>query len=387
MRWSWKLGEVAGIGIFVHWTFLILLVWFVTAQIMAGNNWQEAVMGLALVLAVFGCIILHELGHALTAKRYNIRTRDITILPIGGLARLERIPEDPKQELWIALAGPAVNLVIAAVLFAVIGVLGQFRQVFDLELVGGPFLPTLMMINLFLAVFNLLPAFPMDGGRVLRALLAYRLPYVRATEIAASVGQAMAIVFGILGLFTNWFLLFIALFVYIGAQQEAYLAQVRSALRGIPVRDAMITRFRSVSPDDTLELAIDELLAGYQEDFPVVNQGRLIGMLMRQDLLKALSQGGRDTPVRDCMRVDCATVEDAEMLDASYRRMQDQSCSTIPVTRGGQLVGVVTLENVGEFMSIQNALQEASFVHRKPTTPAPITPTDKPFRSESGASV
>jgi CBS domain-containing protein len=224
---------------------------------------------------------------------------------------------------------------------------------------GGPFLERLLLVNVSLAVFNLLPAFPMDGGRVLRALLAMRMDYVRATQVAAHVGQAMALVFGLLGLFSNPFLVFIALFVWIGAAQEASLVQMRTGLSGIPVSRAMLTDFHSVAPDDTAQRVLDLILAGSQQDFPVVDgaqQGRLAGVLLRSDVLKALAQRASDWRVRDVMRREFEVVDAADMLDTAFARLQSCNCHTLPVTSRGALVGLLTMENVGEFLLIQSAL-------------------------------
>lgn len=357
MKWSWKIGQVAGIGIFVHWTFLILVGWIVMGDLAKGQPLVEAVKGVAFVLALFGCIVLHELGHALTAKRYGVRTQDITLLPIGGLARLERIPENPVQEFWIAVAGPAVNVAIAACLAVLLllwhGSLGSWQ----LQLSKDEFLPQLMYVNVLLVVFNMIPAFPMDGGRVLRAILAhFSGDYVRATQNAASVGQALAIMFGFLGLFGNPMLVFIALFVYLGAQEETNMVMMRSALKGIPVRAAMMTRVRALAPDDTLETAIQELLAGSQHDFPVTVDGRVTGILMRADVMQALAAGGREQRVSEVMQPGCPTVEDTEMLASTFQRMREGACSSLPVVHDGRFVGMVTLENVGELMMINSAL-------------------------------
>ena len=266
MKWSIKLGTFAGIGVYMHWTFLLLVGWIFFMHLGRGQSTAQAAAGVGFIHALFLCVVLHEFGHALTARRYGVKTRDITLLPIGGVARLERIPEKPTQEFWVAIAGPAVNVVIAVALFVVIIAFAQLGELFEVQLLKGSFLVRLMWVNLFLVAFNLLPAFPMDGGRVLRALLATQLGRRRATAIAASVGQGMAIIFGIVGFLYNPMLIFIAIFVYLGAQAEAGMVEMQSALAGLRVSDAMMTRFRTLTPEDSLEVAVKELLAGAQQD-------------------------------------------------------------------------------------------------------------------------
>jgi len=285
----------------MHATFLILLVWLGISYYLRRQRMADVINGLTLIVALFAIVILHQLGHALTARRFGIRTRDITLLPIGGVARLERMPDDPKQELLVALAGPAVNVVLAGLLLFVMVPTGAALTVPDSRLTGGNFLSNLMWINVVLATFNMVPAFPMDGGRVLRALLAMRMDYVHATQRAASVGQALALVFGLVGLFYNPFLVFIALFVWMGAAAESSMVQMKSALAGIPVSRAMITDFRSLAPGNSLQEAIEHVLSGFQHDFPVLEQGRLVGVLTREDLLKSLAQKGPETRVAGTM--------------------------------------------------------------------------------------
>ena len=302
MRWSWKIGEFAGIGVYIHATFWLLILFILYVHWHEGHNLATALAGVVFILAIFACVVLHEFGHALTARKFGIKTRDITLLPIGGLARLERMPEDPRQELWVAAAGPAVNVVIAVALYGLLTAAGAQPDLKNLEWVGGDFLNKLMVVNIWLVAFNLLPAFPMDGGRVLRALLASRLEYTRATQIAARIGQMMAFLFGFVGLFTNPFLVFIALFVWMGAEQEAAMVQMKSSLGGIPVARVMLTDYRALGPDDTLSTAIDHILAGWQQDFPVVFGDHVLGVLTREDLLRALAQGGSVALVRDAMQ-------------------------------------------------------------------------------------
>jgi Zn-dependent protease/predicted transcriptional regulator len=362
MGWSWRIGRIAGIDVYVHPTFLLLLVWVALAHFFAHKDLAEALYGLGFVLALFGIVVLHELGHALTARRYGVRTRDITLLPIGGVARLERIPEDPWQELAIAVAGPAVNVVMAAGIYLGL-VLAQGLSLSPVEAVlrvGGGFLEQLFLVNVMLVVFNMIPAFPMDGGRVLRALLAMRLDYVRATQTAASIGQVFALLFGLLGLFYNPFLIFIAVFVWIAGTQEAGLVLMRSALGDIPVMRAMITDFRALRSDDPLDQAVGHLLGGFQQDFPVVEDGRLVGILTRNDLAAALGRYGPETPVGEVMQRDFVTTDPREMLQTAFSRLQDGHCRTLPVVKDGRLLGLLTADNLAEVLMIQQALREAN---------------------------
>lgn len=358
MAWSWNIGRIAGIRVYLHWTFLLLVIWIFTSYVARGESVAAAVAGVGFILAIFGCIVLHELGHSLAARRYGIETRDITLLPIGGVARLQRMPDQPLQELVVAAAGPAVNIVIAAVIAVVLTALyGPGALAVD-PLGEGQFFQKLMAVNLFLVLFNLLPAFPMDGGRMLRALLAISMPYQRATHIAASVGQFLAILFAFAGLFWlgNPFLLFIAIFVYLGAGAEARLTEVRSLLRDVPVRDAMITRFQTLAPDDPLQRAIDELLAGWQTDFPVVDQGEYLGMVRRADLVTAIERDGPTSPVSTVMQTDCPSLTHRDLLERVMEDIQGGSCTTLPVLENGRLVGLLTNQNLGELMMVRSAL-------------------------------
>lgn len=360
MRWSFRLMKVAGIGLYIHVTFFILLIWIGAMYYLPRHNLSDAFYGLAFVVALFAIIVLHELGHALTARRFGIRTRDITLLPIGGVARLERMPEDPRQELAVALAGPAVNVVLALVFCVALVLMGQPLfpvDIGDLSILSTNFLRRLLYVNVILAVFNMLPAFPMDGGRVLRAFLAMKMDYVRATHIAANVGQIMAFIFGFIGLFTNPFLVFIALFVWMGAAAESSIVQMKSGLGGIPVSRVMITDFKTLKPDEPLAEAAESLLSGYQQDFPVVGgDEKILGLLTRARLVDALAKNGETTPVRNAMETRFVATHPSEMAEAAFIRLQHSHCRSMPVLRDGKLLGMVTAEIVGEFLMIQAAL-------------------------------
>lgn len=346
MRWSWKIGTISGIGIFVNVSFLVLIA----LVMMLGFADKKSISGVlqlvALILVLFGIIVLHELGHALTARRFGIRTQDITLLLFGGVARLERMPRQPWQEFLIAVAGPAVNVVLAFVLSAALLGLTVLSYVMQWNILNSAlamFLFQLISINVMLVLFNMLPAFPMDGGRVLRAILASKLDYVRATTIAAKVGQVMAVLFGLMGLiWFNPFLVFIALFVWMGAAQEASSVRIQSAVSGIPVSRVMVTDFRVLAPEDELSRAVEFVLAGFQHDFPVLDQGRFVGVLTRADMVKTLASQGQDTRVDEVMRTDIRTADASEMLEPVIPRLQVAPGRTLPVVKDGQIVGMLT---------------------------------------------
>ncbi len=360
MKWAWRVGSYRGIGVYIHATFLLIIIWVAYAHWAQGHDLAYTLKGVFFVLAIFACVVLHEFGHALTAQKFGIRTRDITLLPIGGVARLERMPDDPRQEFWVAIAGPAVNVVIAFGLYLWLTLAAVLAPVAELTMTTGPFVQRLMVVNIMLVLFNLLPAFPMDGGRIVRALLAMRMDYSRATHIAAVLGQAMALLFGFIGFFSNPFLIFIALFVWIGAAQEASMVQARSAFEGIPVDDAMMTEFHTLERGDTLRQALELILAGSQQDFPVMDDGQVVGILTRSDLMKALAEHGEGWPVEQAMRTDFAIAETGEMLQTAFERLQGCDCRILPVLRRGVLVGLLTMENVGEYMMILSATRRFS---------------------------
>jgi Zn-dependent protease/CBS domain-containing protein len=351
MSWSIPIARIAGIQLRIHITFLLLIGWLALVYYNAGGA-AVAAGGIIFVLLLFLCVVLHEFGHALAAKYFGINTPDITLLPIGGVARLARMPEEPKQELIIAIAGPAVNVVIAAGAWAAGG---GFAYPPTLE---RGFSSALVSINVLLLLFNLLPAFPMDGGRVLRALLATRLSYPRATQIAATIGQGFAFAFGFVGLMWNPFLIFIALFVYIGASQEAALAQLRDVSRRFPVSSAMVREFRSLPNTATLEAAADALLATSQHDFPIMDEtGNVAGVLTRNDLISALRKNDPNIRVGHVMRRDIPTVTTGTCFEDAFRIMQESNCPAVPVLDGmKRLVGLLTPENVTELMMIHSAM-------------------------------
>lgn len=368
MKWSWRIGRIGGVDIFVHATFFLLLVWIGASRWSEDRSMAAVVDGIAFIVAIFACVVLHELGHAVAARRFGIRTRDITLLPIGGVARLERMPEEPLQEMWVAVAGPLVNVVIAGSLYVGLTLASVWTPMSEFDPGNASFLHRLWLVNVVLVIFNIIPAFPMDGGRVLRAVLALRMDYTAATQIAASVGQAIALVFGFLGFLGNPMLLFIAFFVWIGAAQESSMVMLKTALSGIPARRAMLHDFQAVSPGDPLSVVIDLVLGGWQTDFPVLEDGKVVGILTRTDLLTAIAGRGSQASVGEVMQREFEVVDPAEMLELAFARLQSCACRTLPVVQSGRLIGLLTSENVGEFLMIQAALA-GNRGQKNPTTP------------------
>ncbi|MBZ0233741.1 MAG: site-2 protease family protein, partial [Deltaproteobacteria bacterium] len=303
-RWSWRLGAPFGIDVFVHASFLLLVAWIAIGQLLAGHGVGAALEGIGFIVAVFAFVVLHELGHARAALRFGCRTRSITLLPIGGIARLERMPERPRHELVIALAGPAVNVALAALLAGVLVAGGLPLAPDALTAEHGQLLARLFWVNVTLAVFNLLPAFPMDGGRVLRALIALRAAPARATEIAAWVGKLFAVGFILLGIWFNPFLLLIGAFVWLGADVEVRGVQLRAAITGVPVRQAMISRVTFVDPQTPLARVAELLVAGHPAPFPVVDagEGGVLGVVSEAEVTRGLATAGPETPASAVMR-------------------------------------------------------------------------------------
>lgn len=380
MSWSLNIGSVAGTAIRMHVTFLLFLAWIFGVNYFSGGP-QVAWSSLLFVVLLFLCVLLHEFGHIFTARGFGVRTPDVILLPIGGVARLERIPEKPSEEFLIAIAGPAVNVVIALLLIAVGGAnLSAGHLSSTLEAANVSMVDRLAAVNLFLALFNLIPAFPMDGGRVLRALLASRLGYVRATEIAAMIGQGVAFVLGFLGLFGNPLLIFIAIFVYLAASSEAHLVATRAMSRGVPVTSAMLTQFATLTPDEHVDSAVETLVRTSQSEFPVVDGTmRPIGVLARGDLIRALRARGPDARVADVMTTGIPIVNKNRCLEDALRLLQEKAAPAVAIVDGlDRLVGLVTPETIGEMLMLHRALP--SGVRFGPWGPSTRRSADTPAR-------
>lgn len=356
MAWSFRLLTIAGTDVRVHLTFFLLLAWFGAVQWLSAG-FEAAVFAVIFIILLFVCVLLHEFGHVFAARRYGIRTPDITLLPIGGLASLERMPEKPSEEVVVALAGPAVNVVIALVLVVL---MGARLDPTDLDLLQDPgtnMLARVAVANVALVVFNLIPAFPMDGGRVLRALLAMRMGFVRATRVAAVVGQSFAIFLGFVGLFGNPLLVLIAVFVYLAATAESQFVEMRSLARGYLARDAMITSFEALSPASTADDAVALLLRTTQQEFPVLDStSRLQGIVTRDALIEALRDRGGTTLVTEFMHKDVPVVTGTATLDNVVQMLQQKRARAVAVAGpDDRLLGFITPENFSEVVMVGRA--------------------------------
>jgi Zn-dependent protease/CBS domain-containing protein len=357
MKWSIPMGRVWGIPIRMHLTFFLLLTWIAWLG-WSVDGLQSSLWALALIICLFGCVVLHELGHSFVAIRFGAHVQSVTLLPIGGVASMRSIPEKPYQELLVSLAGPSVNVVIALVLMAARGgyhALGP--NVFPMSV--GELADALVNANLVLAAFNLIPAFPMDGGRVLRSVLALFLPFHRATAGAAMLGQILAVGFVLVGLVKNPFLVVIGVFIFFGAKTEERTVRVRNMLRDVRAEDVMVTDFVNIGPGDTVARCLENVYHRKQEDFVVEVEGRLVGVVARKDWMDALHRGGPDTQIEEIMRRHFITVVPKTPLSRLYRDLWHLKQGVFPVMDGGKLVGLLTLEDVSRFLAVQTIRQNS----------------------------
>jgi len=358
MKWSIPIGEFRGIKVYIHWTFVLLLVWIAFSTYRVSRDTHQIMLSLGYIIALFGCVVLHEFGHALTARRFGIKTNDITLFPIGGMARMEKMPESPKEELLVAIAGPMVNVVIAGALFLYMYFSPTLYQIGfpTATMTAAQFLPALFLVNIFMAVFNLIPAFPMDGGRIFRALLAFKLERARATRIAASVGQVIAIGFVFVGLFYNIWLVFIGIFIYLGAGAEASHEYVGRDLSRHTVGSLVMSKYTLLSANDALSAALRALLDSQEREFLVSENGQVVGVLTRDAMLAGLAEFGQNVQIGKIMRRDVQMLPPQMPVADALRIMTTTNMPMLPVGYEGKLLGVIDIENISEFLLIQKAL-------------------------------
>ncbi|MEX0904715.1 MAG: site-2 protease family protein [Balneolaceae bacterium] len=364
MNGSLQLGRIAGIRVQIHWTFWFLILFVVFVVLARGGNFEEILWSTAFILALFACIVFHEFGHALTARLYDIDTRSITLLPIGGVANLVELPEKPRVEFIVAIAGPAVNVVIAALIWLTVpleGFLGQDPETLQEELgviSGQNFMFYLFTANVIIVVFNLLPAFPLDGGRMARALLSIKLGRVKATRAAAALGKFLAAVLFFIGLFYNFILALIAVFIYFGAESENMMVLQLSLLEGYKVKDAMITKFTVLKPDDTLEDMIENILKTTERDFVVAAENGVQGVVYMSDLSGSIRNLGRRASVKEIMHSNFTPLKAEDPLADAYREIRRGQKNFFPVLENHDLTGVVDTNNIEEFLKFRASIDE-----------------------------
>lgn len=357
MKGLFKLGTIAGIGIFIHWTFTLLIAFIIFINYRNGQNSVQIAWSVLFLLCIFITVLLHELGHALTAKRYNIKTKDITLLPIGGIARLERLPENPLEELVVAIAGPFVNFALAFITHFFITIPQDSEELLALMSSGinaNNFFLNFYIVNLTLAVFNLIPAFPMDGGRVLRALLAFRLDRNTATKIAARVGQFIALCFILIGIISNPILILIGLFVIFSAQVETESAEFKNLLKGYTVRDVVMREYQTIEEDEKIKKAIAILLESEHRKFLVTQNNKLVGTLNKNQIIKALSEKGEEEYVYNVMDRSLVFIDINTKLEKVIEQLYEKKGSVLMVNENDQLAGILDADNLSEFIMINS---------------------------------
>jgi len=358
MKYSLKLGKPFGIKVSIHWTFLLLIAWIVIIDIQQGLNAQQVLLSVLFILTLFVCVTLHEFGHALTAQQYGGEVRSITLLPIGGMANITKMPEKPGQELVVSVAGLIVNVIIAAILWVILSAAGNLdlQQIEFKAITSNNFFIMLMLVNLFIVAFNLIPAFPMDGGRILRAALAFKMDRVKATRVAKNIGQLFAVGFVIFGLFINPFLVIIGIFVYLGAQAEYETIRFRQALNNYEVKDALITDVIKIHPDDPLQKVADLMIHHSTNGFIVTGNDDMHGFVSKNNIIEGLTRYGKDEKVKEVMKTDVETVELNTPLQEVFQLMQQKKYNAMPVLSKGRIKGIINMENLNEFMLVQNAI-------------------------------
>lgn len=373
MGWSFKIARVSGIDIKVHATFFLILIFGALqwAGSVPGNPLAGALFGVSLMILLFTCVTLHELGHSIVAQLFNIPVREIVLLPLGGVALIAKSPEKPWHELLIAAAGPAVNVLIAALLFLVTGGIGVNLDVNALlATLREPSLTTmliwLLFANISLVVFNLIPAFPLDGGRILRAVLAMGLGNARATRIASTIGQISAVLLGILGIANGQLLLtLIALFIFFGAGQERGLTEARTVLNTLRVGDAYNKHALSLQIGDRVSTVVEYILTSYQPDFAVMQGSHIIGVITRNDVLRTLATDSADRYVTEIMQREFLRVEAHRSLDEVREILMESGAQLAAVFDGSRYLGLISLDDISEAFTVLTFVRRQNELRRR----------------------
>ncbi len=364
-----KLFKIRGIEIKMHITFPLILIWAALSFGYFRNAGLEgALYGILVTLLVFVIVVLHELGHSLAAQYYKIPVKQIILLPIGGVAQLEEIPEEPRKELIIAAAGPLVNVLLALLLLIIAPLLGQELSTSNLlnltatlgVLSFSSIFSYMFVTNLFIGVFNLIPAYPMDGGRILRALIATRVSYLTATRVAVGIGQILSWGFGLWGFLNgNFFLIILAFFIYSGAGQEGRMVQVKDVLGDLRVEQAYSRGAKSINLNEPLETALRATLNSFQSSFPICDEGELVGLLPYGVLVRSLEKQDLQTPIRDVMQRDIQPVSTRDKLIDVQKRMTIEGIDTLPVVDESGFQGMITSQDLNEAYRLNLALDKS----------------------------
>ncbi len=362
MKWSVSIGRIFGINFRIHITFFLLL-FFIFTSVLNKEGFGGAVLATLFICAVFVCVLIHEVGHSMIARCFGKGAKSITLLPIGGVAAMVEIPEKPAQEIAMSLVGPLINVAIAGILYLFVG---QWTGIASPNLYPGSvraFFGELISVNIMLAIFNLIPAFPMDGGRVLRGILAMKMDYVRATSAAVLIGQGLAVVFIFYGLFFggSWWLALIGLFLYMGASGEKQHVLLRSFLHQVPASEAMVTDFRSVHPDEMLSGVLERFHHGSQEDFPVISEAGIEGILTRDRILAGIHDKGLNVRVGDVMERNFTSIDPDTPLDEVYKTLLSGRKTAVAVVDKGEVKGMVCLDGISRYFMVETALSRKHF--------------------------
>ncbi len=354
-NWSIPVGHLLGAELRIHVFSLVLLlpIWMTPPL---SHTTHDALRGVVLMLLMLGSALLHELAHSVVAIRNGVPVRSIVLLPLGGVSIMDNAPfasrkPDPAREIRIAMAGPLLSLGIAAAAAVLIEAavpgahLGARPWIHSASL-----LRSLVWTNIFLGLLNVLPAYPLDGGRILRAVLTRRMDYLPATRRAVTIGQGFAIAFFVLGMYSLWFTV-VGLFIFVAAQLEERSIEFQAVLETVRMEDVMLTEFSTLSPADTLEHALSKAVHSLQDDFPVVRGSNMVGVISRQRILDALRFGG-NAYVQSVMNSAYEFAERTETLASAFRKITAKNLSIIPVVDGEHLVGIVTLQNLMHSMGM-----------------------------------
>jgi Zn-dependent protease/CBS domain-containing protein len=358
-RYSLNLGKPFGIRVSVHWTFSLLIVWIIFVAARQGLGTTQILMHILFILTLFVCVVLHEFGHSLTAIKLGGKVKSITLLPIGGMANITEMPDDPKEEFLISAAGPLVNVVIAGILWIYLGLFHPVSpEQMDFTTITLDNFPVILLAaNLFIVAFNLIPAFPMDGGRLFRSGLAMKMNRLKATRIAKDIGQIFAVLFIVAGIFINPFLIVIGLFVFLGAKGEYEMMKYRDVLNNYTVRDIIITDYEKLDKNETLGTAAEKLAHISSRGYVITSEGKYAGILTKNSLIRGLSIFGRDGKIGEVMDENIESIDADKTLFDAYRNMQANKIEMAPVKINGKFGGVLDIENINEFFMIQRAMQ------------------------------